>query len=136
MTAIPGLRGREFSSRQRRQRERRGALIRAAMGSRSTALANIVAAVHKDGTLTRFSLPERNRELRRNRLHGGSLRRAERSRSFAATATLYFSDPEYQAPAGRAPVGATRVYRLTPAGEVSAFDDTVRQSERDHALAR
>ncbi len=76
---------------------------------------NIVAAVHKDGSITRFSLP------------GGtptpivSMYMSKRFDSpndlvIHSNGTIYFSDPNFQAP-NTLPQTATRVYRVPPGGQ-------------------
>ena len=88
-------------------------------GLASDEMGNIVAAVHKDGSLTRYPLgggapmPIVSSYLsaRFNSPNDLALR---------TDGNVYFSDPTWQAPSAP-PQSAARVYRLAPGGALSAF---------------
>lgn len=82
----------------------------------------IVAAVHKDGTLTRFTLPDATPSYVAT---GYMALRFDAPNDLVirSDGNIYFSDPAYQAPAV-APQAATRVYRVTPDGNVLALADS------------
>jgi gluconolactonase len=74
---------------------------------------NIVAAVHKDGTIKRITLPSGAMTVLTDGYMGARFD-APNDLSIHSNGTIYFSDPDYQAPSTR-PQAQTRVYRL-PAG--------------------
>ncbi len=84
---------------------------------------NILAAVHKDGTLTRFTLPGQTGTpfvttydtKRFNSPNDLALR---------SDGNIYFTDPSFQAPNSK-PQTANRFYRVDPAGTVSVIQDNV-----------
>jgi len=78
---------------------------------------SIVAAVHKDGSLTRFSLPG-GQATPIVTAYQGARFDAPNDVAIRSDGTLYFSDPSFQAP-DSLPQSATRVYRV-PAGGSSA----------------
>lgn len=82
----------------------------------------IVAAVHKDGTLTRFTLPDGAASYVATGFMGARFN-APNDLVIRSDGNIYFSDPEYQAPT-QPPQPAMRVYRVSPTGEVSALDDS------------
>jgi gluconolactonase len=83
----------------------------------------LVGAVHKDGSISRLGL-------------GGSPARAlvtafmgsrfdsPNDLTFHHNGTLYFTDPDYQAPSPR-PQAATRAYRVPPGGAPSVIEELV-----------
>ncbi len=81
----------------------------------------LIAAVHKDGTLTRFSLAGGAPSYVATGYMGLRFN-APNDLVIRSDGNIYFSDPEYQAPTP-APQAAPRMYRVTPAGEVIAFED-------------
>jgi gluconolactonase len=74
---------------------------------------NLIAAVHKDGSVKRIALPS---GATTNIADGymGARFDAPNDLAIHSNGTIYFSDPDYQAPEDR-PQAATRVYRI-PAG--------------------
>jgi gluconolactonase len=73
---------------------------------------NIVAAVHKDGSLTRFGMPDKAPstivdEYMSRRFNSPN------DLAIRSDGNIYFSDPTFQAPSGP-PQAMTRVYRVAP----------------------
>jgi gluconolactonase len=83
----------------------------------------IVAAVHKDGTLTRFTLPAGTASYVATGYMGARFN-APNDLAIRSDGNIYFSDPSWQAPAVL-PQAATRLYRISPEGDVSASDDAL-----------
>lgn len=75
---------------------------------------NLVAAVHKDGTVKRIALPSRTETILAAGYMGARFN-SPNDLAIHSNGTIYFTDPEYQAPRTR-PQAQTRVYRLPPGG--------------------
>jgi gluconolactonase len=75
---------------------------------------DIVAAVHKDGTLTRFPRAGGAPTIVVDGYMGARFN-TPNDLAIHSNGTIYFSDPNYQAPRVR-PQAQTRVYRLPPGG--------------------
>jgi gluconolactonase len=78
---------------------------------------SLVAAVHKDGTLTRFALPGGQATPLVTTFMGARFD-SPNDLAIRSDGTIYFSDPSYQAP-DSLPQAATRVYRV-PNGSTNA----------------
>jgi gluconolactonase len=83
---------------------------------------NIVAAVHKDGSLTRFALPSGTPSTVVD-MYMGKRFNTPNDLTIRSDGNIYFSDPNFQAPTPL-PQGATRVYRRDPSGTVTPLSDT------------
>jgi gluconolactonase len=75
---------------------------------------NLVAAVHKDGTVKRIALPSGTMTNVTDGYMGARFN-SPNDLAIHSNGTIYFSDPEYQAPRTR-PQSQTRVYRIPPGG--------------------
>jgi gluconolactonase len=82
---------------------------------------NIVAAVHKDGSLTRFTLPAGTPSTVVN-MYMGNRFNTPNDLAIRSDGNIYFTDPNFQAPMPL-PQGATRVYRRDPSGTVTPLSD-------------
>jgi gluconolactonase len=82
---------------------------------------NIVAAVHKDGSLTRFTLPAGTPSTIVN-MYMGKRFNTPNDLTIKSDGNIYFTDPNFQAPTPL-PQAATRVYRRDPSGTVTALSD-------------
>jgi gluconolactonase len=82
---------------------------------------NIVAAVHKDGSLTRFALPGGAPTVIAN-MYMGKRFNTPNDLAIRSDGNIYFTDPSFQAPTPL-PQDATRVYRRDPAGTITALVD-------------
>ncbi|HWA75911.1 MAG TPA: SMP-30/gluconolactonase/LRE family protein [Polyangiaceae bacterium] len=82
---------------------------------------NIVAAVHKDGSLTRFTLPSGTPSTVVN-MYMGKRFNTPNDLAIRSDGNIYFTDPNFQAPTPL-PQGATRVYRRDPSGTVTPLAD-------------
>lgn len=83
---------------------------------------NIVAAVHKDGSITEYDLVTGAA----TKLATGYMNArfdSPNDLAIRSTGDIYFSDPNFQAP-NTLPQSATRMYRIAPGGAVTAFTDT------------
>jgi gluconolactonase len=81
----------------------------------------LVGAVHKDGSISRLSLTgEPATPLVTSFL--GQRFDSPNDLTFHGNGTLYFTDPDYQAPTPR-PQAATRAYRVPPGGQAVAIEE-------------
>lgn len=76
---------------------------------------NLVAGVHKDGSITEFALPSGTPTTVVS-MYMGARFNSPNDLAVHSNGTIYFSDPTYQAPKTR-PQTATRVYRVPPGGQ-------------------
>jgi gluconolactonase len=76
---------------------------------------NIVAAVHKDGSITRFALPA-GTPTQIAGMFMGKRFDSPNDLVIHSNGTIYFTDPDFQAPATR-PQSATRAYRIPVGGQ-------------------
>jgi gluconolactonase len=79
---------------------------------------NIVAAVHKDGSLTRFAVPGGTATPVATGYMGKRFN-TPNDLAIRSDGNIYFSDPNFQAPPDPLPQGETRVYRRDPSGNVT-----------------
>ena len=96
------------------------AIVVADSGSNGLALdanGNLIAAVHKDGSIVRFSMPGFLPTTLATGYMGVRFN-SPNDLVVRKDGTIYFTDPVWQAPDTR-PQAQQRVYRLSPAGEVS-----------------
>lgn len=84
---------------------------------------NIVAAVHKDGSLTRFALPSGTPSPVADGYMGKRFN-TPNDLAIRSDGNIYVSDPNFQAPPDPLPQGETRVYRRDPSGTVTPIADT------------
>jgi gluconolactonase len=82
---------------------------------------NLLAAVHKNGSITRFALPDGATGLIATN-YAGTRFDSPNDLAMRSDGNLYFTDPSYQAPLAL-PQTDTRVYRVTPPGEVVPLVD-------------
>jgi gluconolactonase len=98
------------------------------LGSNGLALdpqGNVIAAVHKDGSIRRLSPSSPTTSTVLAAGYMGQRFNAPNDVTVRSDGTVYFSDPDaYQAPMP-APQTKPRVYRVSPAGEVSVVDETI-----------
>jgi gluconolactonase len=88
---------------------------------------NLIAAVHKDGSIRRLSPSSPTTSTVVAAGYMGKRFNAPNDVTVRSDGTVYFSDPDaYQAPMP-APQTRPRVYRVSPAGEVSVVDETIGQ---------
>jgi gluconolactonase len=88
---------------------------------------NLIVAVHKDGSIRRVSpaSPAQSQIIAAQYL--GKRFNAPNDVTIRSDGTVYFSDPDgYQSPTP-SPQAKPRVYRVSPAGEVSVVDETIGQ---------
>lgn len=85
---------------------------------------NIVAGVHKDGSISRFSVKNLSNPTPIAGSFMGARFNSPNDLAVRSDGNIYFSDPDYQAPAP-SPQAKTRVYRIAPGGAVSVIDDTI-----------
>jgi gluconolactonase len=81
----------------------------------------IVAAVHKDGSLTRFALPAGTPSTVVGAYMGKRFN-TPNDLTIKRDGNIYFTDPNFQAPTPL-PQGVTRVYRRDPSGTVTPLGD-------------
>jgi gluconolactonase len=81
------------------------------------AAGNLLAANHKDGNISRFTLPGGGAPTPVVGMFMGARFNSPNDLAIHSNGTIYFSDPNFQAPSTR-PQSATRVYRLPQAGDV------------------
>jgi gluconolactonase len=79
---------------------------------------HIVAAVHKDGTLTRYPMPSGMPGTPITGLFMSARFNSPNDLAIRTDGNIYFSDPSFQAP-NSPPQAATRVYRVAPGGEIT-----------------
>ena len=83
----------------------------------------LIATDHVNGAIVRMSFPLGAPQVIAGRFQGARFN-SPNDLALRSDGTLYFSDPDYQAPSMR-PQAKTRVYRLAPgASEAVAFDET------------
>lgn len=83
---------------------------------------NLLAAVHKDGSITRRSMPAGMPATVVAGMYMGQRFNSPNDLALRSDGNIYFSDPTFQAPS-TPPQSATRVYRVAPDGTVSALSD-------------
>jgi len=76
---------------------------------------NIVAGVHKDGSIDRFSMPDGAKTLIASEYMGERFN-SPNDLVIHSSGTIYFTDPTYNGPMPP-PQAAMRVYRIPPGGE-------------------
>lgn len=86
-------------------------------GLASDADGNIVAAVHKDGSITRFAMPS-GTPAPIVGMYMGARFNSPNDLAIHSNGTIYFSDPSFQAP-NTLPQAATRVYRVAAGGQTA-----------------
>ncbi len=84
----------------------------------------LVGAVHKDGSISRYSLASLDQPAPLAASFMGARFNSPNDVTLRSDGNIYFTDPDYQAPA-TAPQAKTRVYRIAPGGAVSVVDDTL-----------
>jgi len=84
---------------------------------------NIVAAVHKDGSITRFTLPG-GAPTPLATAYMNARFNSPNDLAIRSDGNLYFSDPSFQAPSSP-PQAMTRVYRRAPDGAITAIPDNL-----------
>jgi gluconolactonase len=82
--------------------------------------------VHKDGAIRRFAPATPATQTVVAATYMGQRFDSPNDLAVRSDGNIYFSDPDYQAPATR-PQTATRLYRVSPAGAVSVVDETLGQ---------
>jgi gluconolactonase len=87
-------------------------------GNAVDAQGNIVSAVHKDGTLTRYTLPGGMPATPLVTMYMNERFNSPNDLAIHSNGTIYFTDPSFQAPNGP-PQSATRVYRVAPGGSTA-----------------
>jgi len=76
---------------------------------------NLVAGVHKDGSIVEFALPSGTPTTLVS-MYMGARFNSPNDLAIHSSGTIYFSDPTYQSPK-TPPQAATRVYRVPPGGQ-------------------
>jgi gluconolactonase len=79
---------------------------------------DIVAAVHKDGTLTRYAMPSGAPATPLASMFMSARFNSPNDLAIRSDGNIYFSDPSHQAP-NTLPQAATRAYRVAPGGEIT-----------------
>jgi gluconolactonase len=79
---------------------------------------DIVAAVHKDGTLTRYAMPSGTPATPIASMFMSARFNSPNDLAIRTDGNIYFSDPSHQAP-NTLPQAATRAYRVAPGGEIT-----------------
>jgi gluconolactonase len=79
---------------------------------------DMIAAVHKDGTLTRFAMPSGMPATPVASMFMSARFNSPNDLAIRSDGNIYFSDPNFQAP-NTLPQSATRVYRVAPGGEIT-----------------
>lgn len=87
---------------------------------------DVVAGVHKDGTISRFPMANPTSKTVLAATYGGARFDSPNDLAIRSDGTIYFSDPDWQAPSTR-PQAKTRVYRIDPGGTVSLVDEDLVQ---------
>lgn len=82
---------------------------------------DLFGAIHRDGSISRLSLTGAAPIPIVSR-YAGARFDSPNDLTFHASGTLYFTDPDWQAPTPR-PQAATRAYRVPPGGEPIAIDE-------------
>jgi gluconolactonase len=80
------------------------------------AMGNIVGAVHKDGSITRFTMPSGSPATAIVSMYGGKRFNSPNDLAIRSDGTIYFSDPSFQAPNTK-PQPQTYAYRVPPGGQ-------------------
>jgi len=97
-----------------------------ASGSNGLALdsdGNLVAATHDLGAISSFQIPGGARAAVGAQTFNGQRFNSPNDLVLRVDGNVYFTDPTFQAPGN--PQGATRVYRIAPAGVVSVVDGSL-----------
>jgi len=79
---------------------------------------NILAAVHKDGSITRYTLPGGTPATPVVSMYMNARFDSPNDLTLHTNGTIYFTDPNFQAP-NTLPQSATRVYRVAPGGSTA-----------------
>lgn len=87
------------------------------------AAGNLIAATHDVGAISAFAAGSAARSAVGAQTFNGQRFNSPNDVVVRNDGNVYFTDPTSQAPGN--PQGATRVYRLSPAGEASIVDDTI-----------
>jgi gluconolactonase len=88
---------------------------------------DLYLAVHKDGAIRKLSLSSPATSTAVAAQYMGKRFNSPNDVAVRSDGTVYFSDPDaYQSP-NPVPQAKTRVYRVSPAGEVSVVDETISQ---------
>jgi gluconolactonase len=88
---------------------------------------DLLVAVHKDGSIRRVTLSNPATSSVVAATYQGKRFNAPNDVTVRSDGTVYFSDPDgYQSPTP-SPQTKTRVYRVSPAGDVSVVDETISQ---------
>jgi gluconolactonase len=87
---------------------------------------NIVAAVHKDGSIRRFPPSDPTMQTVLASMYMGMRFDSPNDLAVRSDGNIYFSDPDYQAPSTH-PQTATRLYRISPTGTLSVVDATLNE---------
>ena len=85
---------------------------------------SLVAGIHKDGSISRFDSSGTSIASVLAATYNGARFDSPNDLALRDDGNIYFSDPDYQAPATR-PQSKTRVYRIAPGGVVSVIDDAL-----------
>jgi gluconolactonase len=78
----------------------------------------MIAAVHKDGTLTRFAMPSGTPATPVASMFMNARFNSPNDLAIRSDGNIYFSDPNHQAP-NTPPQSATRAYRVAPGGAIT-----------------
>jgi gluconolactonase len=79
---------------------------------------DMIAAVHKDGTLTRFAMPSGTPATPVASMFMNARFNSPNDLAIRSDGNIYFSDPNHQAP-NTPPQSATRAYRVAPGGAIT-----------------
>jgi gluconolactonase len=90
-------------------------------GLATDASGNIVAAVHKDGSIKRFALPDGTASTV-VAMYNGARFDSPNDLTIHSNGTIYFSDPNFQAP-NTLPQPKTLAYRVPPGGQAVPIPD-------------
>jgi gluconolactonase len=102
-------------------------VLSADLGGNGMAVApngDIVAAVHKDGSIRRFPPSDPTMQTVVVGMYMGARFDSPNDLAVRSDGNIYFSDPDYQAPSTH-PQTATRLYRVSPTGTLSVVDATL-----------
>jgi gluconolactonase len=88
----------------------------------------LVAAIHADGSISRFTGATTGTAPTQSLAssYGGKRFDSPNDLAIRADGNIYFSDPDWQSPTPH-PQAKTRVYRINPAGTVSLIDDQLNE---------
>jgi gluconolactonase len=87
------------------------------------AAGNLIAATHDVGAISTFQVPGGGRGTFGAQTFNGQRFNSPNDLVLRGDGNLYFTDPSFQAPGN--PQGATRVYRIDPAGAASVVDGSL-----------